>query len=259
MMPKATADPSSLNSQSSRASAPAASISLVGIFASEVTASLLVAVLRRPALGMVFLAVGLAIAFGWLRRFRRHADAGVAHEIETAKGLLADRSYTAAWNTAAAAADAAAGPPLRNAALTVMARVALEERRYQTARQVLGRMRPRSAVDPSLEAAIEGADGGRDDAILALERARSRPTFDGAAARLLIELCGEANHLERATRIALAHLDLLEIHDVRNMIASLAEWGEPHHAAAVAMALTIRLAGAGRQIRLSESPRPSGD
>ncbi len=259
MMPKATADRSTVDSQISRAPAPAPTISLVGIIASEATASLLMALFRRPALGMVFLAIGIAIAFGWLRRFRRHADAVVAQEIETAKRLLANLSYTAAWNAAAAAADAAAGPLLRNAALTVMARVALEERRTQTARQVLGRMTPRWAVNPCLEAAIERADGGRDDAILALERARHRPTFDGAAARLLIELCGEANDLERATRIALAHLDLLEIHDVRNMIASLADWGEPHHAAAVAMALTIRISGAGRQIRLSESPHPSGD
>jgi len=253
MMPKATADPGAANRPTSEAPAPGAAISLLGIVACEVTTSLLVALGRKPALGMLFAGLGIAIALGWLRRYRRHADGVVGARIETAKRLRAEGSHLAAWNTACAAADAAAGPRLRNAALTVMARIALDERRYQSARQALGRVRPRWDGDPCLEAAIARADGGIDEAIEALERARSWPTFDGAAARLLIELCGEANHLERAARIAIAHLDLLEVLDVRHMIASLVEWGEPHHAAAVTMALTIRLSGTGRQIRLSES------
>ena len=257
VIPKATADPSAADRQSSEASAPGAWLSLVGIIASEVTASLLVALHKRPALGILSVAIGIAIALGWLRRHRRHADAVVSDQIETAKRLLAEGSHLAAWNRASVAADSAAPAWLRNAALTVMARIALDERRYQLARQALHGMRPRWAADPCLEAAIERADGGTDDAIEALERARSRPTFDGAAARLLIELCAEANYLDRAARIAIAHLDLLEVHDVRNMIASLADWGEPHHAAAVTMALTIRLSGTGRQIRLSELPGSS--
>jgi hypothetical protein len=253
MMPKATADSGAANRPISDTPAPGATLSLIGIVACEVTTSLLVALCRKPALGMVFVGLGMAIALGWLRRYRRHADAVVSDRIDTATRLLAEGHHLAAWNTACAAADAAAGPRLRNAALTVMARIALDDRRYQTARQALGRVRPRWAADLCLEAAIARADAGVDEAIETLERARSWPTFDGAAARLLIELCGEANHLEQAARIAIAHLDLLEVHDVRHMIASLAEWGEPHHAAAVTMALTIRLSGADRQIRLSES------
>jgi hypothetical protein len=253
MMPKATAEPGAVKRPSSGPPAPGATISFIGIIACEVIASLLVGLRGRPAPGMVFVGVALAIAIAWLRGYRRHADATVGNQIETAKRLLAEGSHTTAWNTAAAAADAAAGSGLRNAALAVMARIALDERKYQIARRTLGRMQPRWAVDPCLEAAIERADGGVDNAVASLERARSRPTFDGAAARLLIELCGEANDLERAARIAIAHLDLLEIHDVRNMIASLAAWGEPHHAAAVTMALTIRLSGTGRQVRFSES------
>ena len=258
-MPKATADRIAGDRQFLVASAPGATISLVGVIASEVAASVLVAFHKKPALGMLSVAVGIAIALGWLRRYRRYADAVVSEQIETAKRLLAGGSHLAAWNTASVAAASAAGPRQRNAALTVMARVALDERRYQIARQALQRMRPRWAADPCLEAAIERADGGADRAIETLERARSWPTFDGAAARLLIELCAEANDLDRAARIAIAHLDLLEVRDVRNMIASLADWGEPHHAAAVAMALTIRLSGAGRQVCLSESPGPARD
>lgn len=227
MMPKVTADPGAANRPISGAPAPGAAISFIGIVACEVTTSLLVALCRKPALGLLFVGLGIAIALGWLRRYRRHADAVVSDRIETARRLLAEGSHLAAWNTACAAADAAAGPRLRNAALTVMARIALDDRRYQTARQVLGRLKPRWSVDPCLEAAIERADGGVDRAIETLERARSRATFDGAAARLLIELCGEANHLERAARTAIAHLDLLDVRDVRHMIASLAEWASP--------------------------------
>jgi hypothetical protein len=257
MMPKATAGGSPAPGQVSEASAPGAAVSLIAIVACEVTAALLVALLGRPVLGIFVVGVGIAIALGWLRRYRRHADAVVSDQIETSKRLLTEGSHPAAWNVAAAAAVAASRPRLRNAALTVMARVALDEKRFERARRALGGVRPRSAVDPCLEAAIERAAGGIDQAIEALERARSRPTFDGAAARLLIELCGEANELDRAARIAIAHLHLLEVHDVRNMIASLAEWGEPHQAAAVKMALTIRLSGASRQIRLAEAPGPS--
>ena len=257
MCPKATAGGSPAPDQVSEASAPGATVSLITVVACEVTASLLVALLGRPVLGMFVVGAGVAIAVGWLRRYRRHADAVVSARIETAKRLLTEGSHPAAWNTASAAAAAASRPRLRNAALTVMARIALDEKRFERARQTLGEVRPRSAVDPCLEAAIERADRGIDHAIEALERARSGPTFDGAAARLLIELCGEANALDRAARIAIAHLHLLDVDDVRNVIASLAEWGAPHQAAAVKMALTIRLSGARRQIRLSEAPGPS--
>ncbi len=258
MCPKATAGGSPAPNQVSEASAPGATVSLITVVACEVTASLLVALLGRPVLGMFVVGAGVAIAVGWLRRYRRHADAVVSARIETAKRLLTEGSHPAAWNTASAAAAAASRPRLRNAALTVMARIALDEKRFERARQTLGEVRPRSAVvslpgggDPTRRHC------GIDHAIEALERARSGPTFDGAAARLLIELCGEANALDRAARIAIAHLHLLDVDDVRNIIASLAEWGAPHQAAAVKMALTIRLSGARRQIRLSEAPGPS--
>ena len=98
---------------------------------------------------------------------------------------------------------------------------------------------------------MSGADGRADRARDALERARSRKTFDAAAARLLVELYAEADQLDQAVQIALEHLDLLEAHDVRNMIALLEAWDRPQHAAALVMALTIRSARTERQIRLS--------
>jgi hypothetical protein len=225
---------------------------IVGVFACEVTAGLLVAIEKRPGLGLLFVGAGLGIAFAWARTHRRYADAIVSGRIESAKRLLADGSHIAAWNAACAAAGAAAGQWLRNAALAVLVRVALEEKHYKTARDILGRMRPRFFVDPCLEAAVERADGGVERATAALERARNWPTFDGAAARLLIELYAEANHLDRATRIAVEHLDLLEEQDIRNMIASLETWGEPRKAAVLAVALAMRMSGAARQLRFPD-------
>jgi hypothetical protein len=231
---------------------PGAATSLVGVIACEVTASLLVGLHRRPMLGVLFVGVGLTIAFAWLRRYQRHADAIADGQLQTATRLLAEGSHAAAWDAADAAARAAGGTRLRDAALTVMVQVAIAEKRCETARELLGRMRRRHGrVDPCLGAAIERADGHADRAMEALERARRLPAFDGAAARLLVELYAEAEQLERAVQIALEHLDLLEVHDVRNMIASLEAWDEPQHAAALVMALTFRSARTERQIRIS--------
>jgi hypothetical protein len=253
MMPKATADQSATDSrQSSEAPAPGAATLLVGIVACEITASLLVGLYGRPMLGLFFVGVAVTFALGWLRRQRRHADAIAGDQIQTATRLLAEGNYTAAWEAADAAARAAAGTWRGDAALTVMVQVAIAEKRCQTARELLGRMRrPRGLVDPCLEAAIERTDGRADRATEALERARGLPTFGGAAARLLVELYAEAERLDRAVEIALAHLDLLEVRDVRNMIASLEAWDEPQHAATLVMALTLRGSHTARQIRLS--------
>ena len=203
-------------------------------------------------LGLLFVGAGLAIAFDWSRKHRRRADAVARDDIEAAKSLLADGSRAAAWNAACAVARATDGRQLCNEALAVMVRVALEEKHCDTAREILGRMRPPWLVDPCLEAAIERADGGVDRATEALERSRHRPAFDGAAARLLVELYAEGNHLDRAVRVAVEHLDLLEAHDVRNMIAWLETWGEPHQAATVVLAQTLWMAGAEREVHFPD-------
>jgi hypothetical protein len=219
-------------------SRPGAAGLIVAVFACEIAATFSVAVQRRPLLGLLFVGVAIAIACAWTRRYRRQADTRVGEQIESARRLLADRRHTAAWNTACAAAGAAGSQPLCNAALAVMVRVALDEKRYRIAREVWGRMRPRRFADPCLEAALERADGGAVRAAESLERARRQPTFDGAAARLLIELYAEMDQLERAVRIAVEHLDLLGGQEVRTMIAWLETWGESDRARVLAAALT---------------------
>jgi hypothetical protein len=216
-----------------------AALSIGGVFACELAAGLAMLSERRAALGIFFGGAALVLGLGWLRRHRRRADVAAAREVELAQGLLAAGSLAAAWKASRAVAETAVRRRTVNAALTVMARVALREHRLDDAREILGRIRPRRRVDPCLEAAIERADGRDDRARDALENARDRPTFDGAAARLLVELYAEANDLERAVEVAIEHLDLLDPHDVQNMISSLRAWGEPQHAATLGIAAAM--------------------
>jgi hypothetical protein len=245
------------------ASGPGAAVLIAGIAVSEVATSLLVAVAKRPALGTLCLGAGLAFAFRWLRRRRRFNDGILRGQLAAATRFLAEGNRTAAWNAASAAADAdaASASPRRNAALAILAQVALEENRLQAAREILGQVQPRRAVDPWLEARVELADGQQGRAIAILERARRGPSFGAPAARLLVELLAATNDLEQAVRVATEHLDLLDPQDVQNMIASLQAWDEPRHAAALTMAVTMRRIGfrAARELRVSSSPSPSRD
>ena len=231
---------------------------IVGVFACEVAASLLIAVGKNVVLGLGFFGVASSIAFTWVRRYRREADAGVGARIEAAQSLLADGSRTAAWNAACAAAYAAAGELRVRAAIAVMVRIALEEKDYRLARQILAQAADRRLVDPSLEATIEHAHGGAHRAIESLERARAGAAFDGAAARMLVELYAERNDFARAVRVAIDHVNLIKEQDLRNMIASLEAWGEREHAVALTLAVALRRSIASRHVRCSEAPdRPA--
>ena len=235
---------------------PGAVMLIAGVAVCEVATSLLVAVAERPTLGMLCLGASLAFAFRWARRRRRFADRVLRGQIAAATRFLADGNRTAAWNAACAAADAAAGAPVRNAALAILAQIAVEENRVAAAREILARVQPRRAVDPWVEARLEQADQHPDRAIAVLERARHTPLFGAAAARLLVELLAEANALDRAVRVAIDHLVLLDPQDVQNMIASLQAWDEPRHAAALTMAVTMRRIGfrASRELHATGSP-----
>ena len=249
MTPKATANPSANSRQITEPPPTGVVMSLAGVMACEVAASLLVALQRKPMAAIFFVVLGVTIALDCLRRHRRRADAIAANQIQTATRLLAAGNHAAAWEAADAAARVAAGTRQLDAALTIMVRVAIGEalRGSEGGPGANARARGRRSLS---EAAVERADG-RAPRPETLERARGRQTFDPAAARLLVELYAEANQLDQAVQIAITHLDLLEVHDVRNMIASLEAWDEPRHAAALVMALTIRGALAERQIRLS--------
>jgi hypothetical protein len=243
-----------------KGSSAGGAVALLGaIFACEIGATLLFVFARRPLLALVEVVAGMAIALRWVRAHRRLADAAVGSQIAAAREALAVGNRTTAWNIACAAAEAAADRCKRNAALAVMIDVAVDEKDLRTARMLLARIGPAREVDPLLEARIEMAEGGPEMAIRALERGRRRPSFGGAAARRLVELCAERDDLSRAVEVALDCIDLLPEEDLRNMIASLDAWGAPDHAATVAVALALRTPFAPQKIALGRATDPLRD
>lgn len=227
---------------------------VLGISACEIGASLVVGLTGRLMWGALLAGLGLAIALRWVRRYQRLAGAGVAAEIAAAKLLVADGRTTVAWNRACAAAQAAPGRDLRNAALVVMAGIAIDDRDHRTAREVVARMV--GPVDPLLVARIACVDGDLGRAIEVLEAARGRPSFGAAAARRLIELHAEVDDLKRAVQVALDHLELMNGEDLRNMLASLEAWGDAAGAARLAGALAAHSPPAAREPPLGGSPEP---
>jgi hypothetical protein len=224
------------------------------IFLSEAGASLLMVLGRRPVSGLLVMALGMAIALDWVRRFRRSTEAFATAQIASATLLMALGRRDAAWNAAAAAADATTKRARRDAARAIMVDAAIGDRDYETARKVLATMA--KPVDPLLEARVETAAGQPSKAIAVLERARGRVTFGAAAARRLVELYGEIGDLKRAVIVAIAHFDLLNVDDLRNMIASLEAWGEPAGSALLAGALAARPVGPARELRIAREPEP---
>ncbi len=232
---------------------------VVTILGCEVGASLLVALARQPLIALGVTGVAVAHALRWARRHRQRLDAALRGQVASATSALAEGRHTIAWNIACAAAAAAPGWRMRNAALTVMVEVAIAEKNLRTARELVGRMGPARHVDPLLEANIEMSDGRAEGAIQALLRGRRRPAFGRAAARRLVELCAEENDLARAVAVALDCIDLLGVQDLLNMIASLEAWGAPGHAETVAVALALRAPLTAREISLGQAPDPLGD
>jgi hypothetical protein len=213
---------------------------LVGIAASEIATGVSVGIFRHPRLGLMFLAAGIAIGLRWARRRRQCSDTLVGAQIDEADRLRLVGSYCEAWNLGCDAAQRASHPTLMNSALTILTHVALDERRFQTARDLVSRMKPRDQVDPCLKATIERADGRTDLAIEILEEARLGPGLERNAARLLVELRAESDDLEWAVFVAVQWLDVIGHDDIRLMIASLESWGERRHASALAEALARR-------------------
>jgi hypothetical protein len=243
-----------------RASSVAGAVALVGgIFACEIGATLLFVVARQPLLASLAAGAGMAIALRWARLHYRRADAAVDSGIAAAREALAVGNRTTAWNLACAAAETTADRRKRNAALVVMATVAVDEKDLRTARALIERMGSPRDVDPLLEAAIEVAAGRVDGAIRALEQGRRRPTFGAAAARRLVELLAERDDLSRAVEVAVDCIDLLSEQDLRNMIASLDAWGAAGHAATVAVALALRKPIVTQKIALPRAHDPLRD
>jgi eukaryotic-like serine/threonine-protein kinase len=214
---------------------------LVEIGTAEMAAVVAFLAFRSPGVALAILGAGIALMFRWAKERHALTDASVAEQIATANALRAEGKYRDAWALACVAARRASRPDSRSSALTLLARVALEEGRIETARELLSRVPIAQRIDLPVQVAIERADGRADRAIQLLEAARLRGNFGREAARLLVELHAEASDLDRAVQVAVESLDLIAPEDVRSMIASLNAWGEFRHAAAVVRAVSERM------------------
>jgi eukaryotic-like serine/threonine-protein kinase len=211
---------------------------LIGINVAELSAVVSVVAFRSVVAALGALAAGIALMFRWTKARRDVADAAVVGQIATAESLRAEGKYREAWSLGRVAARRASRPRSRDAALTLLAQVALEEGNVEKARGVVRLAEADGRIEVHVQAAIERADGWVDRAIELLDTARRRGTLTREAARLLVELYAETDDLERAVQVAVESLDLIAPEDIRLMILSLNAWGEFCHAATVARALS---------------------
>jgi hypothetical protein len=214
---------------------------LIGVGIAEITATVALVALRSPGVALAALGAGIALISRWAKEGRDLADADVVAQIATANGLRAEGQQREAWALACVAARRASRRHSRSSALTLLARIALEEGRIETARELLSRVPMAQRIDLPVQVAIERADGRVDRAIQLLEAARLRGNFSREAARLLVELHAESRDLDRAVQVAVESLDLIAPEDIRAMVSSLNSWGEFRHAATVARAASERM------------------
>jgi hypothetical protein len=131
---------------------------LLGIGTAEIVAVAALVAVRSPGVALAALGAGIALMLRWAKKRRDLADALVAEEIAAANGLRAESRYREAWALARAAAGHASRPLSRSSALTLLARVALEEGQIETARDVLRRVPNDHRIDLPVQVALERAD-----------------------------------------------------------------------------------------------------
>jgi hypothetical protein len=131
---------------------------LIGIGTAEMLAVAALVALRSPGVALAALGAGVALMLRWAKQRRDLADASVAQEIAAANGLRAESRYREAWTLARAAAGHASRPRSRSSALTLLARVALEEGQIETARDVLRQVPMAHRIDLPVQVALERAD-----------------------------------------------------------------------------------------------------
>jgi len=131
---------------------------LLGIGTAEIAAAAALVAFRSPGVALAALGAGIAVMLRWAKERRDLADASVAAEIAAANSLRAESRYREAWALARAAAGHASRPRSRSSALTLLARVALEEGQIETARNVLRHVPMAHRVDLPVQVALERAD-----------------------------------------------------------------------------------------------------
>jgi tetratricopeptide (TPR) repeat protein len=196
--------------------------------------------------GLACLAVGGATAatLRW-RREREALDQQAVAELEAARARLAQEDHTEAAAAASRAAKSARTPRTRNAALTTLAWAALGQGYPERAKAALDEIVPAHAIDLYSLAAVDAARGRPEQAIEALEVARTARTLTCDGAKLFVDCCARLHGVERAVTAALQTIDLLGVENCKVVAKAAADAGA--HRAAANLTSAIR----GRALRLS--------
>jgi Zn-dependent protease len=187
---------------------------LVSVGVAEVACALAIAGLRSPWLGLIFLVAGVSTALQWLRTRRRVLNSEALEQLQQARALHDARRYGDACRAAEAVVHTACTSDTRNAALTLLARVAIHAGQPGKAAAAVRSIAPRSAVDAWTLAAVENANGHPERAIATLDRVRRREGLDQAGARLLIDLHASVGDYPSVTGVAIDLLRLLGPEDI---------------------------------------------
>jgi hypothetical protein len=200
-------------------------------------ASLGEAWLRLP--GFALLAVGGAAAatLRW-RSEREGLDQQAVAELQSARTRLAQEDYAGAAAAASRAAKSARTPRTRNTALRTLAWAALGQGYPETAKAALDGIVPSHAIDLYCLAAVESARGRLEQAIEALEVARTARTLTCDGAKLFVDCCARLRGVDHAVTAALQTIDVLGVENCEVVAKAAADAGA--HVAAATLASAIR-------------------
>jgi hypothetical protein len=199
-------------------------------------ASLGEAGLRLP--GFVLLAVGGATAatLRW-RREREGLDQQGVAELEAARTRLGQEDCAGAAAAASRAVTSARTPRTRNAALTTLAWAALGQGYPERAKAALDEIVPSYAIDLYCLAAVESARGRLEQAIAALEIARTARILTCDGAKLFVDCCARLHGVDRAVTAALQTIDVLGVENCKVVAKAAADAGAQGAAATLASAI----------------------
>lgn len=181
-----------------------------------------------------------AAAFSGIGLGRRAWDAradvrgGFEAAIAKAKRLLAEER----WGDAIVLADdvvrRARTLPVRNAGWTALAWAHAGKGEGALARDALGHIEPRGAIDPYTIAVVEDAAGAPERARGVLAAARELGMRSAEMTRLLVDLHARDGRLDRAVEVAIEDAALLPHDDARAVLSAAIDGGEYRRAAELA-------------------------
>jgi|HubBroStandDraft_6_1064221.scaffolds.fasta_scaffold74705_3 hypothetical protein len=188
--------------------------------------------------GFAFLAVGSVTAaiLRW-RGEREGLDQPAVAELEAARTRLGKEDYAGAAAAASRSAKSARTPRTRNAALITLAWAALEQGYPARAKAALDGIVPSHAIDLYCLAAVEAARGRLEQAIEALEVARTARILTCDGAKLFVDCCARLHGVDHAVTAALQTIDVLGIENCKVVAKAAADAGAHFSAATLAAAI----------------------